>query len=68
MPPARRTTKPKDEAAGNSPGAVDPKAPDHVTEDNVVEGSKIEALGADELAGPRSVQSKEIRPDEKAAA
>lgn len=35
-----------------------------VTDDNVVTGSTIEPLSDEEKAGPRSIQSKEIRPDE----
>lgn len=38
---------------------------DGVGSDNVIDASKVEQVPTDEKAGPRSVQSREIRPDEQ---
>lgn len=58
-----KTAQPKAEPQAQPDQPAD--QPAHgVTEDNVVTGSRIEPLSDEEKAGPRSVQSKEIRPDE----
>lgn len=38
---------------------------DQVGPDNVNQASKVEEVPKDQKAGPRSVQSQEIRPDER---